>query len=246
MVTATHLQHSAGQFSSAREHRAATFRQQKNGKTAAVVMTGLWAAKTIYQKLNQKDKEAVVASARRGAATGKDQSYTGAETGVKVQTHFVKEEVKTEKVSIPVLKDRVQQVPPLDLVGETYASNGASDLRDGPGTDYKIVGSLTANQQVSVIGQVQNQPWYLIGQDGPASGFVATTQLSPVPASTTSLAEVAAPTGTLADGTGSADFTVARKYRIMQQTIETPDGQKETEQVTARQGANGWELVGAE
>src|SRR5690606_14156231 len=102
-------------------------------------------------------------------------------TGVRAQT-VVKEvpQPVPQPRTIPVLKDKVKQVPPLDFIGEDYAAADDINVRGGPGTDYTVVGQLQRGAEVRVVGKVIDRDWYMISQNGAGSGFVSANLLKPM------------------------------------------------------------------
>jgi hypothetical protein len=47
---------------------------------------------------------------------------------------------------------------------------GEANLRDGPGLDFNLVGTLTAGNPVPVIGRSPNFPWYVVEWEGAPEG----------------------------------------------------------------------------
>lgn len=92
-----------------------------------------------------------------------------------------KMDTMTTQASVSILKDKVEQVPPLDFIGETYRANNKVNIRSGPDTDYKIVGNLQSGDAVYVVAKVQGKNWYMIRQNNVASGFVHSDLLEPAP-----------------------------------------------------------------
>ena len=87
------------------------------------------------------------------------------------RAEVVNAEPTRQSVAVPVLKDRVQQVPPLELIGEPYRATADANVRGGPGTDYVVVGNLSRSETVTVAGKVEGRPWYMISQGGAGSGL---------------------------------------------------------------------------
>ena len=125
----------------------------------------------------------------------------------------------------------------LELVGAEYAASSDTNVRGGPGTDYKVVGSLTAAATVQVIAKVEDKSWYLIGQGGVATGFVYTTLLDP--------------TGQIGGGEPAPEGEVAEievvtqvTCRTIEQQVTLDDGTVHTEQIEACQKPDGsWEMA---
>lgn len=218
-------------------------RQLGNSNLAKIAGTvggaaaGGWISRSLCA-LNEEDREEAVSTVQTAAVTGKDGSWHSETTGASGSARVVETTTETQPVAIPVLKDRVEQVPPLDLIGEPYRATASVNVRGGPGTDYRTVGTLGADETVMVAGQVQGQDWYMISQDGAASGFVSTSLLRPAPPETT-VAASSEPLGEVE----TVSLETERTCRTINQSITLGDGTTSDEKVTACQGPNGWEVI---
>lgn len=199
---------------------------------------GAWIGNRIGRYLDEQDRQKLTQATAVTATTGKPQTWQNPQTGTMVSTRVASTETKQESVAVRVLRDRVQEVPPIELIGEPYRVRRGGNVRGGPGTDYAVAGNLAAGETVHVIGQVQDSSWYMVGENGAASGFVATSLLEPLPA------EAAADAPASAAPPDAETVTVAaeRLCRTVEQTVTTADG-PETQKVTACQGPNGWEVI---
>jgi len=215
-------------------------------KTKGALLGGLLgglAGAGIGKYLDEKDKQRLAQSTEQTIVTGAPQTWTNPETGVTAQTQVTQTVAQTEQHQIPVLKDKVQQVPPLDFIGEDYKAAKPVNVRGGPGTDYKVVGKLDAGATTRVVGKVTGQDWYLISENNVGSGFVAASLLQPTGTST-----VAQPTEMQTPPSGAvAQATVAgtSQCKVVTQQITMQNGQTESQDVKACRGPNGWEIVGA-
>ena len=83
---------------------------------------------------------------------------------------------------VPVLKDRIESVPPIELIGEIYTTRKSVNVRTGPGTHYKkMPPSLVPGEQFDVIGKVIDSPnWLMIAKDGAGSGYVYASLVTPM------------------------------------------------------------------
>lgn len=131
----------------------------------------------------------------------------------------------------------MQQVPPLDLIGEPYRATGDANVRAGPAADYVTVGHLNKGETVMVAGKVKGQPWYMISQGGAGSGFVSANLLTRAP-NAVAANEPAAPSTGVEKKTVETD----RTCRTVRQTVTFADKTTREEEVTACQGLNGWEV----
>ncbi len=62
----------------------------------------------------------------------------------------------------------------------TYAITADANVRKGPGTKNKIIGSLKRGERVQIIGQVEGKDWYAVQKGGEILGFVYSKIMMPV------------------------------------------------------------------
>ncbi len=212
------------------------------GRVIAVIVgaaAGAWIGNQIGRYLDEEDQKKLAEATQTTAVSGQPISWTNPDTGVRGTTRVIKEETRTESVALPVLKDRVTELPPFEYIGERYRVVSASNVRGGPGTDYKVVDTLGAGKTVDVIGEVEGKPWYLIGENGVGNGFIFNKLLKPTGQASTVLVNDSA-----AGPDVSAQQVVAqRNCRTIEQVVVLKDGAEQVEEVTACQGRNGWEIV---
>tara|TARA_R110002073_G_scaffold334037_1_gene522679 strand:+ start:6718 stop:7521 length:804 start_codon:yes stop_codon:yes gene_type:complete len=187
--------------------------------------------------LSGEDLSTHQSSVKNTIYTGKDQSWTNPDTGASGKTKITKEKTKTKKTKVVVLKDKVETVPPLDLIGENYQANSSINVRGGPGTDYKVVGKIASGDVVSVVGKVKDADWYMISQGGVGSGFVSQEFLTPAPTQDATYTDK--PEGDLAE----VNTKTTKTCKTIEQIVTDKDGKEKKEKITACQGPNGWEIV---
>ncbi len=191
----------------------------------------------LMEILGQEDQAELATSTEQAIATGESSTFEGEESGVKGTVKVTGTTTTQQEASIVVLKDKIQEMPPLELVGAEYAASSDTNVRGGPGTDYKVVGSLTAAATVQVIAKVEDKSWYLIGQGGVATGFVYQPLLDP--------------TGQIGGGQPAPEGEVAEievatqvTCRTIEQQVTLDDGTVHTEQIEACQKPDGsWEMA---
>lgn len=209
---------------------------KKGDKTVTTVIgagLGAFIGSRIGKALSKRDRQTMATATQKAVATGQPQSWTGEKASG--STALVSSERRSSDMAVPVLKDKVTKLPPLDFINANYVAATKANVLGGPGTEYRAVGALKKNDVVTVTGKVQNAPWYLVSQNGIGTGFVAEKALK---------ATTAAPTE-VADATGTVEnlqTQVKRTCRTVKQTV-TIKGKEESENVTACQTANGWEVV---
>jgi uncharacterized protein YgiM (DUF1202 family) len=185
--------------------------------------------------LSDEDQAGLATSTQQAIATGEDGNFQG--SGSKANITVKKESTKTKKNKVPVLKDKVQEMPPLELIGAQYQATSGTNVRGGPGTDYKVVGKLSAADTVDVIGKVEDKTWLLIGQGGVATGFVFESLLKPTGQMGGSQP---APEGEVAEIQTATEVTC----RTIEQEVTLDDGTTHNEQIKACQNPDGsWEMA---
>ena len=204
---------------------------------AAAILAGAAAGAYIGDQfakaLSKRDQEKLFVAQQQAAGSGKPVTFSG-EDGVTGRVSVVNDKpVETEQktVQVKVLKDKVEQTPPLNLVGAAYSPKSVINVRSGPGTDYKPVAKLAAGESVQVIGEaLPDKKWYLISQlpDGTAGGYVYSSLMSPssepvnyVQTSAESVSEVNVQANgvckTVRQEVTTADGTIAEDIRVCQQ-----------------------------
>jgi outer membrane lipoprotein SlyB len=207
--------------------------------TIAGAAAGAWLGREIAGYLSEEDQAKAAESVQKTAVTGEANTWQNQETGVSGTTKVVNTRTASQSLPVPVLKDRVEQVPPLELIGEPYVATRTANVRGGPGTDYKPVGEVASGNTVMVAGKVQEQPWYMISEGGAGAGFVSTPLLRKAPPDAQVAVPAAAPSGPIEEKMVTAEQTC----RTVQQVITLADGSTHEEDVTACQTANGWQVV---
>ena len=62
----------------------------------------------------------------------------------------------------------------------TYAITADANVRKGPGTENKVIGSLKQGKRVQIVGQAEGKDWYAVSKDGEILGFVYSKIMLPV------------------------------------------------------------------
>jgi len=168
--------------------------------------------------------------------SGEAKDWVNEQTGASGSAKVVKEKTKTKKTKITLSTDRVETVPPLVLIGENYTSTSTANVRSGPGTDYKVVGSLDKNAVVNVVGQVKEANWYLISEGGVASGYVFADLLNSSATAEATATATTTPDGQLSETKIPADKTC----KTIEQVVKSATGKSKTKKLKACQGPNGW------
>ena len=205
--------------------------------TIAGGFAGAYIGNKIGQYLDEQDRQKMAQVTQNAALSGRSQNWSNPKNNTSGTARVISSTTKTEVVKVPVLKSKVKQVPPLDIIGQTYRAKRTSNLRGGPGTDYVKVGKLTAGEAINVVGKVKQGNWYLISHDGVGSGFIFASLVEPAPS------ETPKNTGTAIAKNDVMEQDVSSSYvcRTIEQSITLSDGSKHSETIEACQGPNGWE-----
>ena len=143
-----------------------------------VILAGVaagYAGYRIGKHLGRNDQAALqahTASALASAQDGETVEWSSTESGAKAT--ITTTDTREERKEIDILRDqRVASPPALDIIGKPYASVGSNvNLRAGPSTGTRVVGSLDKGEIVHAIGKVQGAPWVVIGKNNIAMGYV--------------------------------------------------------------------------
>ncbi len=188
--------------------------------------------------LDEQDKQRMALATRNAAASGRSVSWSDPQKGTSGTARVLNTRRKDETVKVPVLKQKIATVPPLEIIGEPYKTKSISNLRGGPGTDYVEVGQLASGKVVNVVGKVKTKNWYLISHnDGIGSGFIYAPLLKPAENAQIASSDVPVNSGDVAQVQVAAN----RTCRTINQSIKLADGSTKSETIEACQGTNGWE-----
>ena len=213
-----------------------------NGQVVGVIAgaaAGAWLGNQIGKSLDEADRVTLANSTEKAFSTGSSQAWSNPETGVSGTVKVKESSTQNKSVKLAVLKDKVQEVPPMEFYGENYQARQNMNVRGGPGTDYLVVDKLLADEVVTVVGKVNNQPWYMISKGGAASGFVHESLMQPSPDLSPTLANNAPPVGAIAE----TEVAAAQECRVVTQEVTLKDGSTASEDVKACRGPNGWEII---
>lgn len=212
---------------------------------AAVIFAGAAAGAYIGDQfakaLSKKDQEKLFEAQQQAASSDKPVTFTG-EEGVSGRVSVVKDKPvqKQEKtVKVKVLKDKVEQTPPLELVGAPYSSTKFMNVRSGPGTDYKVVTQLKKGQSVQVIGKaLPKKTWFLISQlpDGTAGGYAYSSLMT---ASTKPVDYVSTP----AQQVSQVNVQASGVCKTVRQEVTTASGVISEDLRVCQQGDGTWKMV---
>lgn len=217
---------------------------------AGGAVAGAWLGGAFGRYLEEQDRRNAEQAFADSATTGETITWDNPETGVSGTARVKNSTKRSETTQVAVLKDRIETVPEIDFIGEDRTARSGSNVRGGPGTDYRVVDTLVAGQTVEVVGRVQGSNWLMIAQDGAGSGFVredllaaAPTQTAQARAATLEERTNALEQRVAAGDVGTVSVQAERECRQIEQEIVLADGSSEIETITSCRGPNGWELA---
>lgn len=206
-----------------------------NGTTAAIAagtLAGYWAGGEIGAHLSKKDREGINRATSTAVSSGKNTSWNNPDTGTRTRITVNDAHPGSGKHR----KAALQQLPPIELINAYYVPTTDINVRGGPGTEYAVQHSIRQGETVPVAGRVLDSDWYLIAEEGKASGFLyaplmAFARAQPISGNAIREASTSTQSGRyLAQGTSC---------RMITQQVSLNDGDSETHQFKACQQANG-------
>lgn len=215
------------------------------GKLAAVAvgaLAGAWLGGQAADRLTASDRQGIAQTTSTALETGETQTWTNPDTGVQTRVAVKERGVASGSASPPAPAPATSwKSPPLDYVNDRYVATTTSNVRAGPGTDHQVVDTVRGGQQVTVIGKVRNEDWYMIARNGTGSGYVYAPLLRPEPGAGDGNALRAEMP---ASGTSQVATSAYRECALINQEIVLPDGTRESRDIRACQNADGsWEAV---
>jgi len=190
----------------------------------------------IAELLDPESQRRASAATGEAITSGQPQTWSNPDAGTSGEVTVVEQKQEKADVQVAVLKDSVQELPPVDLIGKTYVATAEANVRGGPGTDYKSVESLAAGEAVNVVGKVRDRNWYMVSQGDVIIGYVSTTLLaepmSPMPV----LASEPKPATAVVQQTVNVD----RTCRKAEHRVRLPNGDVMVEEIDACETPSGW------
>lgn len=141
------------------------------GRTAAIAagaLAGYWAGGKIGAHLTEIDRKGINQATSKAVSSGKSTSWRNPDTGTSTDISVRKYTTKAGRS----LKPALRRLPPIELLNAYYVPTTDINVRGGPGIDYAILHSIRQGEAVPVAGKVIDSGWYLIAEQGKASGFL--------------------------------------------------------------------------
>ena len=207
----------------------------KIAATVGGALAGAWLADQLTEEDQKKRKE----NTEKAIATNEPQKWENPETGVSGETKVTQRTTSEGTADVSVDKGRVEEVPPLELIGEPYKTTHETVVRGGPGQEYTALETVSAGTGYNVQGKVEGKPWYMVADpSGVARGFVRTGSMRALEGK-----KLEAPPEKNAGGDEAEVETrtvrAERQCRTVHERVELGDGTVEEREVTYCKNADG-------
>lgn len=136
---------------------------------AAGTLAGYWVGGRVGRYLSQADRAAISQATNQAIYSGQPVSWRNPDSGA--QTRVTVRDIPSSTYNRD-LKPALTQLPPVELINAFFSPSSNINVRGGPGTDYTVVHRIAAGNAIPVIGKVLNDDWYIIAENGTATGFV--------------------------------------------------------------------------
>ena len=134
----------------------------------------------IFANLKPRDQKKVTKAKNTSVVTGKEQTYKNPQTKVVSKSKVTKTETTQKEAPIAVNKNRVKELPKIELIGKQYKGSKTIKVRNGPGNEYKVVETIAKGKKLNVVGKVAGKDWYLVSKNNVANGYVHISGLKKV------------------------------------------------------------------
>lgn len=138
---------------------------------AAGALAGYWLGGKMSEKLSGRDKEGIAKATEQAVNTGQTTTWKNPDTGMatKVSVKDAPSGSNNDNSDKPY---EIDEIPELEFVNSYYRPKTHTNVRGGPGTEYRVRHTLSDGTLVPVIGRVVDSNWVLISENGVGSGFV--------------------------------------------------------------------------
>ncbi len=145
------------------------------GKIAAIAvgtLAGYWLAGKYNDRLNNRDRAGIAQATEQAIQSGQTTTWTNPDTGMKTQVSVSEARSGDRDDHNRNKKAPLERMPTLELVNSYYVPSVTINVRGGPDKNYQILHSLEKDTRIPVIGKVAKSEWFLVAENGEASGFV--------------------------------------------------------------------------
>lgn len=124
--------------------------------------------------LDERDRVAIqqeTAKALEQVSDGEKVNWANAESGASAV--ITPRETKTVKKEVAIIRDENIQTPPaLELIGKSYIVVTNANVRAAPTTASEVASNLEVDEQVNVVGKVEDKNWYLVSRNQKSIGYI--------------------------------------------------------------------------
>jgi surface antigen len=182
---------------------------------------GAAAGSAVGCKLQRNDREKAERALEQAVLTGKDQSWTNAETGASGSVDVDQDLVRAGLGDLKMAPG-VEPAGGYRSVNASYVAGGNINVRAAPDTSAAVVSRLVSGQRVWIPAQVAGKPWYLVSDGGVAQGYVSAPLMK----------------------RAVATQTAANNCRMVTQTVNVPGEGEQQEKLQACKGSDGnWSMT---
>lgn len=182
---------------------------------------GAAAGSALGCKLQKNDREKAERAVQDAVVTGKDQSWSNAETGAS-GTVEVDEDLARAGIADLKMGPDVEPASGYTSLGAAFVATANVNVRAAPGTNAAILNRLATGQRVWVPAQVTGQPWFLVSDGGVAQGYVSAPLMK----------------------RAVATQIAASNCRVVTQTVNVPGEGQQSEKLQACKGSDGnWSMT---
>lgn len=182
---------------------------------------GAAAGSAVGCKLQKNDREKAERAVQDAVLTGKDQSWTNAETGAS-GTVEVDGDMSGAALADVKFGNGIDPAAQFRGVNAAYVATSTANIRQSPSTSSPIRGKIASGQRVWVPAQVSGQPWYLVSDGGVAQGYVSAPLMK----------------------RAVATQIAANNCRVVTQTVNVPGEGEQSEKMQACKGSDGnWSMT---
>lgn len=163
--------------------------------TALGTLAGAYLGSQIGAMLDERQKEELDARTGQALATAKDGeviTWNDPDSDVKAEITTANSRVETRQVQVARPRD-VAPLPPIDLIGETYAARTTANVRAAPTTDAAVTTQLKAGEPFTAVGRVQGQDWIVAARGNRTVGYVHAPLVGPAETAVAAAAKAAEP-----------------------------------------------------
>lgn len=192
----------------------------------------------IADALDPESQQLATVATEDAVTTGQPQTWSNPKAGTSGEVKIVEQKQEQKPVEVVVLKDKVEDLPPIQVIGASYVTTAEANVRGGPGTNYKVVTALAPGQTVNVVGKVQGKDWYMVSQSDVIIGYVSTSLLAPA---ATPTAPVTPPQFKLEGATTKEAVSAEMTCRTAEHQVRLANGEMKSELVDACETPDGWE-----